>query len=114
MYITKSFSFESAHSLSHLSEDHKCHRMHGHTYKFSVSVRGEINPAYGWIMDYAELGRIVRDRVVVVLDHRNLNDFITPSTNENLVLWMVKQIALPGLCRIECQEGDGGSVVWEA
>jgi 6-pyruvoyltetrahydropterin/6-carboxytetrahydropterin synthase len=56
-----------------------------------VTVRGEPNPQTGYILDLAELKRLLHRAVVDKCDHRNLNDDvdflrgIIPST-ENLVI----------------------------
>jgi len=34
------FEFEAAHFLPHVPEDHKCHRMHGHSYHVTIYVEG--------------------------------------------------------------------------
>jgi 6-pyruvoyltetrahydropterin/6-carboxytetrahydropterin synthase len=73
----------------------KCARMHGHSYRLEVAVRGPIRsrgPARGMIEDFAQVERIVNDRVVDVLDHQNLNDFIENPTVENIVLWIWKRL----------------------
>jgi 6-pyruvoyltetrahydropterin/6-carboxytetrahydropterin synthase len=73
----------------------KCARMHGHSYRLEVAVRGPIRsrgPARGMIEDFSQVERIVNDRVVDVLDHQNLNDFIENPTVENIVLWIWKRL----------------------
>jgi 6-pyruvoyltetrahydropterin/6-carboxytetrahydropterin synthase len=46
---------------------------HGHNYVLEVSVRGEIDPSTGYVMDLGELSRVVHDAVLGDVDHRNLN-----------------------------------------
>jgi 6-pyruvoyltetrahydropterin/6-carboxytetrahydropterin synthase len=73
----------------------KCARMHGHSYRLEVVIRGPIRtrgPARGMIEDFARVERIVDDRVIEVLDHQNLNDFIENPTVENIVLWIWKRL----------------------
>ena len=55
MEIYKKFSFDSAHYLPNLPEDHKCRRMHGHTFYVTVFVKGTVDPKVGWIKDFFEL-----------------------------------------------------------
>ena len=38
LYIAKTFDFDAAHFLPHVPEDHKCRRMHGHTYRVRLGV----------------------------------------------------------------------------
>ena len=60
MEIYKKFSFDSAHYLPNLPEDHKCRRMHGHTFNIKVHITGAVDPEIGWIMDFAEIKTIVQ------------------------------------------------------
>ena len=53
--IVKEFTFEAAHRLPHVPEGHKCGRLHGHSFRCEIAVRGEVNPATGWVMDFADL-----------------------------------------------------------
>jgi 6-pyruvoyltetrahydropterin/6-carboxytetrahydropterin synthase len=67
---------------------------HGHNYRLEVTVAGEPDPDTGYVIDLAELKRIVHDRVIELVDHRNLNvevEFmqgILPSTeNFAVAIW---------------------------
>ena len=40
--LTQDFRFESAHRLPMVPADHKCFRMHGHSYRIAVGVAGEV------------------------------------------------------------------------
>jgi 6-pyruvoyltetrahydropterin/6-carboxytetrahydropterin synthase len=46
---------------------------HGHNFELFVTVKGEVNPDTGFVMDAKSLSKIIKDRVVEVLDHKNLN-----------------------------------------
>ncbi len=73
----------------------KCARMHGHSYRLEVAVTGPIKtrgPARGMIEDFDRIERAVHERVVDVLDHQHLNDFIENPTVENIVLWIWKRL----------------------
>ena len=89
MDIYKKFSFDSAHYLPKLPEDHKCKRMHGHTFNVEIHITGSINPEIGWIMDFAEI-KTICDPVIKKLDHRVLNDIkgLDNPTSENLAKWI--------------------------
>jgi len=65
------FSFESAHHLPEVPEDHKCRRLHGHSFQVEVTVSGSIGHQTGWVMDFADLKARVRP-VIEALDHRYL------------------------------------------
>lgn len=100
MQIRKHFRFEAAHVLPF--HPGKCARMHGHSYRLEVAIRGPIRsegPARGMIEDFDTIKQIVRREVVDVLDHQTLNDFIENPTAEHIVLWIWKRVAahLPGL-----------------
>jgi 6-pyruvoyltetrahydropterin/6-carboxytetrahydropterin synthase len=64
--------------------------MHGHSYRLEVAVRGPIQtagPARGMIEDFDTIKRIVRERVIDILDHQTLNDLIDNPTAEHIAMW---------------------------
>jgi 6-pyruvoyltetrahydropterin/6-carboxytetrahydropterin synthase len=105
--LVKDFRFEAAHFLPSVPEGHKCRRMHGHSFRGEVAVRGPIDPQAGWVMDFAELKRVVNP-LVDRLDHYLLNniDGLENPTSELLAVWMWKQLAptLPLLYRVTIEE----------
>ena len=46
---------------------------HGHNYDLFVTVKGEINKETGFIIDLKWLSDLLKEKVVEVLDHKNLN-----------------------------------------
>ena len=67
---------------------------HGHNYQLEVSVRGEINPETGYVIDIKELKDLIKVHVEDRYDHRNLNldteDFknLNPTAeNISAVIW---------------------------
>jgi 6-pyruvoyltetrahydropterin/6-carboxytetrahydropterin synthase len=107
MEIFKEFTIEAAHWLPHVPEGHKCRRMHGHSFRVRVVVRGPVDESLGWVMDFAaikEAWRIVDEQ----LDHRCLNDVkgLENPTSENLArwIWNALQPLLPGLSRVVVRE----------
>jgi 6-pyruvoyltetrahydropterin/6-carboxytetrahydropterin synthase len=69
--------------------------MHGHSYRLEVAVRGPIRSrgsARGMIEDFDRIERTVTDRVLEVVDHQNLNEFVENPTVENIVLWIWKKL----------------------
>jgi 6-pyruvoyltetrahydropterin/6-carboxytetrahydropterin synthase len=89
MQIRKHFRFEAAHVLPH--HPGKCSRMHGHSYRLDVAVRGPIQsdgPARGMIEDFDKIKRIVREHAVDILDHRTLNDLMENPTAEHIIMWI--------------------------
>ncbi|MDZ7780869.1 MAG: 6-carboxytetrahydropterin synthase [Gemmatimonadota bacterium] len=71
---------------------------HGHNYELIVSVEGSVDPETGFVMDLKRLKDIIQSRVVVDVDHKNLNvevpwlSGIIPST-ENLAVAVWERIA---------------------
>ena len=83
IYITRKERFNAAHKLyrEDWSEQQnqeifgKCSNpnWHGHNYELFVTVKGEINPETGFVIDLKELKRIITINVTDVLDHKNIN-----------------------------------------
>ena len=114
MQIRKTFRFESAHVLPF--HPGKCARMHGHSYRLDVAVRGPLRdagPAQGMVVDFDDIKRIVRERVVDVLDHRTLNEFDDNPTVERMVLWAWTRLdgTLEGLDELVLWETDDSCAV---
>ena len=107
MEIWKEFGFEAAHRLPNVPEGHQCARLHGHSFKVAVHVRGPLDPTLGWVMDFAELKRAWRP-LDEALDHRYLNDVpgLENPTSEVLARWIWERLAptLPGLSQVVVRE----------
>lgn len=111
--LRKSMTIESAHRLPFLPEGHKCARLHGHSFRITIVVRGPLDPQTGWVIDYADLKRAA-EPIVTALDHRYLNDIpgLENPTSEILAQWVYKKLkpSLPLLysviigetCTTEC------------
>lgn len=114
MQVSKEFRFEAAHSLPHLPAAHKCHHLHGHSYVVVVHCSGEIDPAIGWFVDYADISAAAKP-VIESLDHKYLNDILPClTTAECLAMWLYEQIrpVLPSLHAVEIKETASTSVVY--
>lgn len=73
-----------------------CARLHGHSYRLIVTLRGPIDPETGMVMNFRDVKQLVRERVVNRLDHQHLNDVIGGMTTaENLLYWMADQLLGP-------------------
>jgi 6-pyruvoyltetrahydropterin/6-carboxytetrahydropterin synthase len=105
--LVKDFRFEAAHFLPNVAEGHKCRRMHGHSFRGEVAVRGEIDAKLGWVIDFADLKRVV-DPIVNELDHYLLNDIagLQNPTSEMVAIWLWKRLApvIPNLHRVTIEE----------
>lgn len=79
--ITKKFSFETGHAL--YGYDGKCRNVHGHSYKLSVTVIGEPisdkdHVKLGMVIDFGDLKKIVKQKIVDVFDHATVFNKNTP------------------------------------
>ena len=95
--LVKEIRFEAAHFLPTFPEGHKCHRMHGHSFRVEVIVEGDAPIDRGYLMDYGD----IRERVAPVreaLDHRVLNDIdgLDNPTSEMIARWVWDRLK-PGL-----------------
>ena len=57
MKIFKDFTFEAAHKLPLVPQDHKCFNLHGHSFKVRVCVEGPLD-SFGWVMDFSQVKSI--------------------------------------------------------
>ncbi len=83
IYITRRERFNAAHKLfrpewseeQNLEVFGKCSNpnWHGHNYELFVTVKGEINPETGFVIDLKELKAIIRTYITDALDHKNIN-----------------------------------------
>jgi len=101
MEIGKDFRFEAAHRLPHVPEDHKCHRLHGHSFRVTVIVGGDLDPELGWLVDFAAVEEGWKP-LHALLDHRYLNevDGLENPTSENLAHFIAERLTLPEAVRL--------------
>lgn len=74
--------FAAAHRLysEHLGEAENqdtygvCQNVHGHNYVLEVTVRGEVDPRTGMVMNLVDLQRAMREDIIEQVDHRFLNE----------------------------------------
>lgn len=105
--LVKDFRFEAAHWLPNVPEGHQCRRMHGHSFRGEIAVRGPVDPQLGWVIDFAELKKAV-DPLVHRLDHYTLNEIpgLENPTAERLAIWIWHELIakLPMLYRVTIEE----------
>lgn len=101
--LSKQFRFDSAHTLNREIQTESSRRIHGHSYRAEVVIRGTPDGQSGMIVDLGEFERLLaatRDN----LDHRLLDEIndLGPATMENLTSWIWGRLspALPGLSRV--------------
>ncbi len=83
IYLTRRERFNAAHRLyrEDWSEEKnmevfgKCSNpnWHGHNYVLFVTVKGELKPELGYVVDLKVLSRLIREYIIDKLDHKNLN-----------------------------------------
>lgn len=116
MDIFKIFTFEAAHRLPHVPDGHKCARLHGHSFRVEVRVRGPVDPHTGWVMDFADL-KAAFAPLHEQLDHRYLNeiDGLENPTSENVARWIWERLRprLPELARVTVFETCTSGCVYE-
>src|SRR3954468_6129218 len=107
MEIFKEFTIEAAHRLPHVPPGHKCGRLHGHSFRVQVYVKGPLDPSLGWIIDFADIKDAFRP-IEEKIDHRYLNEVegLENPTSENIARWIWHQIkpAVPQLSQVVVNE----------
>ena len=107
MRIYKQFQIEAAHLLPNLPAEHKCRRLHGHSFMIGVHVEGKLDSRLGWVMDFADISEAVLP-VLDRIDHRYLNDIagLENPTSENLARWIWRELhdVLPDLVEVHVNE----------
>lgn len=99
--ITREVHFNAAHRVFNPDWDDETNlavfgpcanpNWHGHNYELFVTVEGEVDPTTGFVMDLKRLKELVEQRILLDVDHKNLNlevswmQGIVPST-ENFVV----------------------------
>lgn len=107
VYITRRERFSAAHRLFRKEWDDeknqeifgKCSyaNWHGHNYVLYVTVKGDLNPETGFVVNIKRLSEIIKERVIEKLDHKNLNldvDFMKGklASTENLAIGIWEQL----------------------
>ncbi len=107
MEIFRIFQIEAAHRLPKVPADHKCARLHGHSFRIEIHVAGEVDRDSGWVQDFADISAAfvpVKDQ----LDHHCLNDVpgLENPTSENISVWVWNELSpiLPMLSKIVVHE----------
>lgn len=112
VYVTRKVHFNAAHRLHNPEKSAawnqetfgKCNspNWHGHNYVLEVTVAGEPDPETGYVIDLGQLKRILEERIVEQVDHKNLNldvpflAGVLPSTENFVVaIWNELEGALP-------------------
>lgn len=110
VYITRKERFNAAHRLfrpefsdaENLRVFGKCSNpnWHGHNYVLWITIKGEVKKETGFVADLKEISRIVNERVIIKVDHRNINlevDFMSGklASTENLAVSIWNELEEP-------------------
>jgi 6-pyruvoyltetrahydropterin/6-carboxytetrahydropterin synthase len=110
IYITRRELFNAAHRLfrEDFSDEKnaevfgKCSNpnWHGHNYTLYVTVKGNINPQTGLLINLKDLSAIIKNEIIDKADHKNLNlevDFMqgVMASTENIAVRIWKQLERP-------------------
>jgi 6-pyruvoyltetrahydropterin/6-carboxytetrahydropterin synthase len=107
MEIFWEFKFEAAHRLPNVPSEHKCARLHGHSYQVQVHVKGPVDPQAGWVIDFGNIKDACKP-VIAQLDHYYLNEItgLENPTSERLAAWIWNELAasLPMMSGVQVRE----------
>lgn len=103
--ITKKYRFCAAHKYGNeewsdeknLKIFGKDYNNHGHNYVLEVSITGPVDPDSGWLVDLKHLNEIVKNHVVELLDHSQIEQDIDwfkdkQPSSENILIWAWDEI----------------------
>jgi 6-pyruvoyltetrahydropterin/6-carboxytetrahydropterin synthase len=109
--LSKTFRFEAAHTLERAVDAEPSRRVHGHSYRAEVTIRGVADPKTGMVIDLGLFERAIAD-ARDGLDHRLLDEVfdLGPATMENLSAWIWRRMApvASGLFRVTVYRDSQG------
>lgn len=116
MEVFKEFKFEAAHLLPNVAPDHKCRRLHGHSFRVGIHVKGSVGTETGWILDFADI-QAAFEPLFKELDHHYLNEIegLSNPTSENLAIWIWRRLrsTLLGLSKVVVRETCNAGCIYE-
>jgi 6-pyruvoyltetrahydropterin/6-carboxytetrahydropterin synthase len=123
VYLTRKAEFSASHYYHNpefTPEENKrlfgkCNNPHGHghNYTLEVTVKGNIDPRSGFVVDLKDLKEIMNREVIDAVDHRFLNKEVQEfydriPTTENLAItiwkWLQPKLSVAQLHRIRLYE----------
>ncbi|MFL2983688.1 MAG: 6-carboxytetrahydropterin synthase QueD [Candidatus Neomarinimicrobiota bacterium] len=115
MEIYKTFAVEAARSLPNLPDGHPCKKIHGHSFKITITVAGQIDENTGFVMDFSEIDSSFSP-IHKLIDHSYLNDLegLDNPSSENLCKWIWSKLknSLRDLKRIEIKETESTGCIY--
>jgi 6-pyruvoyltetrahydropterin/6-carboxytetrahydropterin synthase len=114
VFITRKERFNAAHRLfrpdyseeQNLKVFGKCSNpnWHGHNYTLLVTVKGEVSDETGFVTNLRELSRIINEKIILPLDHRNINlevpfmqGKLASTENLAIAIWQELEAEVAGL-----------------
>lgn len=112
--LSKQFRFDAAHTLDRVVQTESSRRIHGHSYRGEVTLRGRPDPVSGMIVDVGILEKEL-ESVREALDHRFLDDIndLGPATMENLCRWIWNRLKpeFPALSKVSVYRDSNSDAV---
>lgn len=109
--LCKQFRFDAAHTLDREIDTESSRRIHGHSYRAEVAVRGTPDPASGMLIDLGLFEQALEE-ARGQLDHRFLDEMndLGPATMENLSNWIWRKVepVCQGLFRVTVYRDSSG------
>jgi 6-pyruvoyltetrahydropterin/6-carboxytetrahydropterin synthase len=114
--LSQEFGFDAAHYLGNGAAENR--RLHGHSFYAEVTLRGEPDPATGFLRDLGEVDAVLK-AIREMLDHRLLNEIegLGMPTLENLAKFIFAraEASLPEVVRVKLRRPSyGQTCVYEA
>jgi len=111
--LSREFRFDAAHTLQRTVDIEPSRRIHGHSYRAEVVIRGRPDPQTGMVIDLALFDQALEE-ARDGLDHRFLDEIndLGPATIENLSSWIWRKVApvCPDLWRVTVRrDSDTGA-----
>jgi len=104
IYITRKERFSAAHKLFRKDWDDQKNleifgqcanpNWHGHNYSLFVTIKGEIDPETGFLVNLRIISDLIKEHIISKIDHKNanldvpfLNGIITSTENITISIW---------------------------
>lgn len=92
--ICRRYDFEAAHHLQGaVPPNHKCARIHGHSYVLEVMISGELENGMVMGLEFDVIDAVAK-ALIKMVDHQLLNDIpgLSVPTIENIAPWFANAI----------------------
>jgi 6-pyruvoyltetrahydropterin/6-carboxytetrahydropterin synthase len=92
--LRQEFRLESARYLPYLPKSHPCSQTHGHSFRITLVLQGQLNESIGWVRDYHEIQILWDKEIKTQLDHKLLNEVpgLNNPTSELISKWIYEKL----------------------